>query len=70
MVSSFRVWTSQGITPGFYGQTELEQKKWYHVAGTYDGKIVEMYVDGVPESETRSALSWYAISGLDTGMEW
>lgn len=48
---SFRVWTSQGITPGYYGQTELEQKKWYHVAGTYDGKIVEMYVDGVPESE-------------------
>lgn len=48
---SFRVWTDQGITPGFYGQTELEQKKWYHLAGTYDGKIVEMYVDGVPESE-------------------
>ena len=48
---SFRVWTSDGITPGFYGKTELEQKKWYHVAGTYDGKIVEMYVDGVPESE-------------------
>lgn len=48
---SFRVWTSAGITSGFYGKTELEQKKWYHVAGTYDGKIVEMYVDGVPESE-------------------
>ncbi len=47
---SFRIWTDQGITPGFYGKTELEQKKWYHVAGTYDGKNVEMYVDGEPES--------------------
>ena len=48
---SFRIWTDQGITPGFYGKTELEQKKWYHVAGTYDGKNVEMYVDGEPESK-------------------
>ena len=48
---SFRVWTSDGITPGFYGKTELEQGKWHHVAGTYDGLNVEMYVDGEPESE-------------------
>ncbi len=48
---SFRIWTDQNITPGFYGQTELEQKKWYHIAGTYDGKNVEMYIDGEPESE-------------------
>lgn len=47
---SFRVWTDQGITPGFYGQTELEQKIWHHVAGTYDGTNVEMYVNGEPES--------------------
>ena len=36
---SFRVWTTNGITPGFYGKTELEQGKWHHVAGTYDGKM-------------------------------
>ena len=24
---SFRVWTTNGITPGFYGKTELEQEK-------------------------------------------
>ena len=53
---SFRIWTAAGITPGFYGQTELEQGKWYHLAGTYDGKIVEMYVDGEPESK-KGALS-------------
>ena len=48
---SFRVWTANGITPGFYGKTELEQGKWHHVAGTYDGLNVEMYVDGEPESK-------------------
>ena len=48
---SFRVWTANGITPRFYGKTELEQGKWHHVAGTYDGLNVEMYVDGEPESK-------------------
>jgi hypothetical protein len=47
---SFRVWTDKGITPGLYGQTELKQGQWYHIAGTYDGKMVEMYIDGEPES--------------------
>ena len=55
---SFRVWTTKGITPGFYGKTELKQKNWHHVAGTYSNKtkVVEMYVDGEPESK-KGALS-------------
>jgi hypothetical protein len=48
---SCRIWTDQGITPGFYGTTELEQGRWYHVAGTYDGENVMMYIDGEPEAE-------------------
>ncbi|MBI1924800.1 LamG domain-containing protein [Candidatus Poribacteria bacterium] len=53
---SFRIWTTNGITPGFYGKTKLKQKQWYHVAGTFDGKTVEMYIDGEPES-VKGALS-------------
>jgi hypothetical protein len=55
---SFRVWTTKGITPGFYGKTELKQKQWHHVVGTYNSKtkVVEMYVDGQPESK-KGALS-------------
>jgi hypothetical protein len=59
---SFRVWTNQGISPGFYGKTELVQGQWYHVAGTYDGTNMELYINGAPES-LLGALS-------DTGAAW
>ena len=64
---SFRVWTANGITPGFYGKTELEQGKWHHVAGTYDGKNVEMYVDGEPESK-KGALDAEKQTGNRSGV--
>lgn len=47
---SFRIWTDQGLSPGLYGQTELIQGQWYHIAGTYDNEQMELYVNGVPES--------------------
>jgi hypothetical protein len=48
---SFRIWTTDGLSPGIYGSTELEQGEWYHLAGTYDGEIMKLYVNGVPEEE-------------------
>ena len=47
---SFRIWTSAGLSPGLYGTTELQQGVWYHLAGTYDGANMELYINGGPES--------------------
>ena len=63
---SFRVWTDQGLTPGFYGKTELLQGQWYHIAGTYDGTNVELYMNGVPES----SLGALAANGADWPPQW
>lgn len=59
---SFRIWTTDGISPGIYGQTELVQGQWSHVAGTYDGATMELYINGQPESE-KGALD-------DGGNDW
>lgn len=48
---SFRMWTSDGLSPGIYGNTELQQGQWHHVAGTYDGSQMRLYVNGVEEPE-------------------
>lgn len=48
---SFRIWTTAGLCPGAYGTTELERGEWYHVAGTYDGEILKLYINGVAEEE-------------------
>ena len=46
---SFRVWTGAGHHTWILREKQkLEQGKWYHVAGTYDGTNVEMYIDGEP----------------------
>jgi hypothetical protein len=42
-------WTDTGVNC-FFGQTELDQEVWNHVAATYDGEFVEMYINGEPES--------------------
>jgi len=48
---SFRIWTTSGLSPGAYGKTELKQGEWYHIAGTYDGEVMKLYINGVAEEE-------------------
>lgn len=48
---SFRLWTAKGLSSGAYGKTKLVQKTWNHVAGTYDGAQMKLYINGVPEKE-------------------
>lgn len=51
---SFRIWTTQGLSPGIYGKTKLQKNKWNHVAGTYDGSQMKLYINGQPEKELLS----------------
>jgi len=37
------------VTP----QTQFQQNRWYHVAGTYDGNLVTVYVDGTIVGQTQ-----------------
>jgi len=59
---SFRMWTTDGLSPGIYGKIELQQGQWYHVAGTYDGAQMRLYIDGVEEGEVTDSTGG-AIDG-------
>ncbi|MDP6597808.1 MAG: LamG domain-containing protein [Candidatus Poribacteria bacterium] len=47
------VYFSQGANQwrGANGKTEVSDEKWHHTAGSYDGKKLLLYVDGVQEAE-------------------
>ncbi|HGJ64010.1 TPA: LamG domain-containing protein [bacterium] len=51
---SFRIWTSNGISPGAYGTTKVVKGEWTHIAGTYDGKLMKLYINGVEEKELKT----------------
>ncbi len=53
---SFRIWTATDPSPGVYGRTELELGVWYHIAGTYDGEMMRLYIDGVEEQDPMDSV--------------
>ena len=54
-----------------WSETELDDGMWHHVAGTYDGQTVKVYVDGVKESELDIVADfrpgWKCIGSDHTG---
>ena len=42
-------WQNPATTSLSGPSTEIQLNRWYHVAGTYDGNIMRLYVDGVLE---------------------
>jgi len=51
---SFRIWTANGLSTGAYGTTKLEKGEWTHIAGTYDGKVMKLYINGVEEEQLKT----------------
>ena len=49
----FAVFT--GATDTVEGTTDLNDGEWHHVAGTYDGSDIRIYVDGVEEGSTAAS---------------
>jgi len=40
------IWTADGVANYFDGDTAVELETWYHVFQTYDGKALQLYVNG------------------------
>jgi hypothetical protein len=54
-VNKATFWVGTGTTPGSYqavvGTTTILPNTWYHIAGTYDGTNLSIYVNGVLENQ-------------------
>jgi len=49
--------TFTGGTDIVVGTTDLDDGEWHHIAGTYDGSNIRIYVDGVEENSTGASGS-------------
>jgi len=36
---------------GLFGQKEVTDEEWHHIAATYDQEMMRLYIDGVPDGE-------------------
>jgi hypothetical protein len=46
------IWDSGSVMRSCYADNVLSYNTWYHVAGTYDGSMQRIYVDGVLQTNT------------------
>jgi len=45
-----------GDNPHALGESTVADERWYHIAGTYDGAELKVYLDGVLDSSTQTTL--------------
>jgi len=53
-----------GVKTSLDAITAIQTQKWYHVAGTYDGAEIKLYIDGVLNN-SRSATGNISVSSED-----
>lgn len=49
---AFTFWTDQGDEYKIRGTSDLSEKNWYHLAARFDGKTVQLFVNGKLEKST------------------
>jgi hypothetical protein len=47
---AFGVWNEGGAITLAWGLKKITKGEWTHIAGTYDGKVLQMYVNGEPDT--------------------
>ncbi len=51
-------WTGKGEIPwAVFGTTDVNDGKWHHIAGVFDGTRLQLYIDGVLEAAKAAAKS-------------
>ena len=53
-----------GVKTSLDATTAIQTQKWYHLAGTYDGAEMKLYIDGVLDN-SRSATGNISVSSQD-----
>jgi type II secretory pathway pseudopilin PulG len=52
------LYLDDGDSNGFRGDTVLNTGQWYHVAGTWDGAQVRIYLNGILDNDPPDSYSW------------
>jgi len=54
-INKFRahIWTSDAVAHYFDGKTSVELETWYHIAQTYDGSVLYLYVNGKEDGSVK-----------------
>ena len=64
----FTIWDAAGANHSLSGITQLNLDQWYHVAATFDGSVMRVYVDGLLDRSTNYSGTIGTPSSFDTAL--